>query len=151
MRKSLVAACSIFLFALAGCQTTSTTRTGEGALIGGLLGAAAGGIVGHQSNHGAEGAAIGAAAGALTGALVGSQIKKTEASTAGQTTNVSSNNNQMSLQQIADLSKQGINENVIIDRIYLTNSKFSLTPADIEYLQKEGVSPKVIEAMQGAR
>jgi uncharacterized protein YcfJ len=67
--------CALFLFAIAGCAS-STNRAGEGAAIGGILGAAAGGIIGHQSGHGGEGAAIGAAAGAVTGAIVGSSVEK---------------------------------------------------------------------------
>jgi uncharacterized protein YcfJ len=128
-----------------GCQSNKT-RVGEGALIGGLLGATAGGIIGHQSGHGGEGAAIGAAAGALGGAMVGSQIEKP-----GQTTSSSqtASANQMTTQQIVDLSKQGVNEAVIIDRIRMTNSKFTLTASDIDYLKQEGVSQNVINAMQG--
>lgn len=130
-----------------GCQG-SKTRAGEGALIGGLLGATAGGIIGHQSHHGAEGAAIGVAAGALTGAIVGSQIQKPgqPAQTTGTTVS-GANPHQMSIQQVVDLSKQGINENVIIDKLRLSNSRFNLTSDTIDYLKQQGVSQKVIDAM----
>lgn len=141
--------CPALMLLALGCQG-STTRSGEGALIGGLVGATAGGIVGHQSHHGAEGAAIGAAAGALTGALVGSQIKKPgQAAQTTGTTATGVNPNQMSIQQIVDLSKQGINENVIVDKIRLSNSRFTLNSNDIDYLRQQGVTQKVIDAMQG--
>jgi uncharacterized protein YcfJ len=133
---------------MTACQNTKT-RAVEGAVIGGVLGAAAGGVIGHQSRHGAEGAGIGAAAGAITGAIVGSQIEKPNQNAQVSGTTQSYNPNQMSIQQIVDLSKQGINENVIIDKIRLTNSKFNLTSADINYLQEQGVSQRVIAAMQG--
>jgi hypothetical protein len=55
----------------------------------------------------------------------------------------------MAVQQIVDLSKQGVNEEVIIDRIRLSNSKFNLATSDIDYLKQQGVSQKVIDAMQG--
>ncbi len=110
------------------------------------MGATAGGIVGHQSHHGEEGAGIGLAAGALTGALIGSQIAK-EPQQQYQAS-AGTNPNQMSIQQVIDLSKQGIADAVIIDRIRLTGSKFNLTAADIDNLKKEGVSQAVIEAMQ---
>ncbi|MDD2689217.1 MAG: YMGG-like glycine zipper-containing protein [Candidatus Omnitrophica bacterium] len=131
-----------------GCQG-SQTRSGEGAVIGGLLGATAGGIVGHQSHHGLEGAAIGAAAGALTGAIVGGQIQKPGQPAQTTGTTVAANPNQMTILQIVELSKQGANENVIIDKIRLSNSKFNLTSDDISYLKQQGVSQNVINAMQG--
>ena len=127
-----------------GCETAKT-RAPEGALIGGVLGAAAGGIIGHQSGHGGEGAAIGAAAGAVTGAIVGNQIEKP-----GQPAQAAqgANPNQMSLQDIVNLAKQGASENAIIEKIRLTNSKFSLSAAQVDYLKQQGVSQKVIDAMQ---
>ncbi len=146
MKKILtIILCTMLMFINASCQSTSENKTTEGAIIGGLLGATAGGVIGHQSGHGLEGAGIGAAAGALTGALVGSQMKKPQDTTSGQGVNP----NQMTMQQVIDLSKQGVNENVIIDKIKLTNSKFNLSADDITYLKGQGVSQSVINAMQG--
>jgi len=136
--------CFSLLWLITGCQSTQTRAT-EGAVIGGLLGATAGGIIGHQSGHGAEGAGIGAAVGAISGAIIGSQIEKPKS----PGSSLSSNPNQLSLQQIIELSQQGVNEDVIIDKIRLTNSRFNLTAEDIEYLKKQGVSQKVITVMQG--
>lgn len=59
------------------------------------------------------------------------------------------NPNQMSIQQIVDLTKQGVDDNVIIDKIRLTNSTFILSEKDISYLQEQGVNQKVIDEMQG--
>ena len=132
-----------------GCQSNKT-RVAEGAVIGGVLGAAAGGIIGHQSHHGAEGAGIGAAAGALTGALVGSQIEKPGTSSSGSTAQSGAvNPNQMTMQQVVDLTKQGVNEAVIIDKIRLSGSRFTLTAEDVNYLKTQGVTQPVIDAMQG--
>jgi len=109
-------------------------------------------------HRGAEGAAIGAAAGILGGALIGGQMEKPGQPAAAQQGQPASQNtpasqavnpNQMTIQQIGDLAKQGVNENVIIDKIRLTNSRFSLTANDISYLKQQGVSQKVIDAMQG--
>lgn len=138
--KMLVVVLSMCAVSLtAGCQSAQT-RSGEGAVIGGVLGAAVGGIVGHQSGRGGEGAAIGAAAGALTGAVVGSSVPKSQQV---------ANPNQISIQEIIDLSSQGVNENVIIDKIRLSNSRFALTAVDIAYLKEHGVSERVINVMQG--
>lgn len=148
MKKLFLPAFFLLILPLVlGCQSTKT-RAVEGATIGGVLGALGGGIIGHQSGHGGEGAAIGAAAGVVTGAIVGSQIDKPGEVSAPQQAAAGVNPNQMSIQQIVDLSKQGINEAVIIDRILMTNSKFSLSAADIDYLKGEGVSQNVIDAMR---
>jgi len=141
--------CGVVVLSATGCQNTKTRAT-EGAVIGGLLGATLGGIVGHQNRHDGEGVLIGAATGILTGTVVGSQIEKQ-----GQTTNtttVAANQNnpgQMTTMQILELSRQGVNEDVIVDKIRLTNSRFNLTNDDVAYLKQQGVSQKVIDAMQG--
>ncbi len=133
-----------------GCQS-SPNRAGEGAVIGGLIGAGAGAIIGHQSGERDKGALIGGLAGALAGGLAGSQVQKQPAqqASAGQQPAAAANPSQMSLQQIIDMSKQGVHEDVIADRIRLTGSRFTLSQADVEYLQGNGVSQKVIAAMQG--
>lgn len=128
-----------------GCQS-SPNRAGEGAVIGGLIGAGAGAIIGHQSGERDKGALIGGLAGALAGGLAGSQVQKQPAQ---QPAAAAANPSQMSLQQIIDMSRQGVHEDVIADRIRLTNSRFTLSQADVEYLQHNGVSQKVIAAMQG--
>ena len=143
----------LFLSAISGCQNAQT-RVGEGALIGGLAGGAAGGIIGHQSHHGGQGAGVGVAAGAILGAIVGSQIQKPapgSAATPQGSTPRTVSASQMTLQQIVDLSKQGVAPAVIIDKIRLTNSRFLLNDADLAYLKEQGVSRSVIDEMQGAR
>jgi outer membrane lipoprotein SlyB len=140
--------CLMLMPLSAGCESNKT-RIAEGAVIGGLLGGAAGGIIGHQSGRGGAGAGIGIAAGALTGALVGSQIEKHKTNPNYAAASPGANPNQMTLQQIIDLSKQGANEDVIIDKINLTGSKYVLSAQDIDYLKQQGVSQKVVNVMQG--
>lgn len=135
---------SVVLFGV-GCQNTQS-RAVEGGIIGGLLGATAGGIIGHQSGHGGRGAAIGAATGVLAGALVGSQIEKPKAQGQEEAA-VSQNANQMSLQQIIDLSNQKVSDDEIINKMRATNSKFNLSAVDAAYLREHGISQKVIDAM----
>lgn len=138
---------TFFIMGVAGCAENQT-RIGEGAGVGGLLGAAAGGIIGHQSGHGWEGALIGGAAGATGGALVGAQIPKEQqqARVAAQATG-----GQVSMQQVVDWTKQGLSGDEIISKIKAANASYSLTADDIDYLRKQGVSQRVIEAMQGVR
>ena len=149
MKKiTLCIMCAFLVLFNIGCQGTKT-RAVEGAVIGSILGAGAGYGIGQGSHHGAQGAGIGAAAGAITGAIVGSQIEKPAAGGQTQESAATYNQNQMSLQQIVDMSKQGIHEDVIIDKIRLSNSKFTLSADDISYLQQQGVSQRVIGVMQG--
>lgn len=142
MKKILLMVfCAFLLFLNLSCETTKSKAV-EGGVIGGVLGAAAGGIIGHQSGHGVGGAVIGGATGAATGAVIGSQIEKKPA----QETIAASG--QVSVQQIVNLTKQGVSESIIIDKIKTTNSQFTLSEADIKYLKGEGVSQAVIDAMQ---
>ena len=140
--------CAGLIFATLGCQNTQTRAT-EGGIIGTVLGAGVGYVIGKQSGHGAEGAGIGAGVGLLSGAAIGSQINKPGAGQQGTGSTQGLSVNQMSIQQIVDLSKQGVNEAVIIDKIRLSNSRFSLSADDIAYLQQQGLSQAVISAMQG--
>ena len=143
MKKAfLLSTVLIFVLVISGCQTNKT-RIAEGAGIGGLVGAAAGGIIGHQSGHGVGGALIGGAVGAAGGAAVGSQIKKPEQNTSA----VSSAG--LSMSKIVELTKQGVSSDEIINKIKATKSQYSLTAEDVDYLKKQGVSQRVIEAMQG--
>jgi len=131
----------VFSFVVCGCASNKT-KIGEGAGIGGTVGAIAGGIIGFQSGHPLQGAAIGGAVGAGTGALVGSQIKKPTQDTQSQAPA------QLTMQQIVDLTKQGVSSDEIISKIKAANPKYSLTTDDIDYLKKQGVSQRVIETMQ---
>ncbi len=139
-----------------GCQS-SPNRAAEGSLIGGIIGAGTGAIIGNQGRNRNEGrttgAVLGGIVGALGGALAGSQVQKQPQQQAqqqqvGQPVQAV-NPSQMSIQQIVDLSKQGVHEDVIVDRIRMSNSRFTLSQSDVDYLKGQGVSQKVISGMQG--
>jgi uncharacterized protein YcfJ len=147
MRSFAIPAVALSIL-LAGCAENKT-RVGEGAGMGGLLGAAAGGIIGHQSGHGWEGALIGAGAGAAGGAMVGSQMEKPVNQGSGRTAEVRQVMTAPSMQQVVDFTKQGMTSDEIISRIRASNATYSLTADDLDYLRRQGVSQRVIEAMQG--
>jgi len=143
MKKVLAVVLSAGLVVVAlGCETNKT-RVAEGAGIGGAVGALAGGIIGHQSGSGVEGALIGGAVGAGAGALVGAQIDKP-----GQKTEVAATE-QVTMQQVVDMTSRKTSDDFIIDKIRSTNTKLVLTANDIDYLRKNKVSQRVIEALQG--
>jgi len=131
----------VFVLVVCGCASNKT-RVAEGAGIGGAVGALAGGIIGYQSGHPIQGAAIGGVIGGGTGAVVGAQIKKPTQDAADQAPV------QLTMQQVVDLTKQGVSSDEIITKIKAANSKYFLTADDLSYLQKQGVSQRVIETMQ---
>ena len=143
----------VVVIGFAGCAENKT-RIGEGAGIGGLLGAGAGAIIGHQSGHGVEGALIGGAIGATSGAVgaaggaaVGSQIEKQPA----YDPRVPEPSTKVTLDRIVNWTKQGDSSDEIINRIKSSKASFALTADDLKYLREQGVSQRVIDAMQETR
>jgi len=152
-RKGMSVAALLLIASQAGCAS-SPNRAVEGSVIGGLLGAGAGAIIGNQGHDRDQdrtrGALIGGAVGAIGGALAGSQMQKQPAQqqTPAQAQQAA-NPSQITVAQILDMTRQGVHEDVIVDRIRLTNSKYALTAADADYLRSNGVSQKVLMEMQG--
>lgn len=143
MKKiTVIFLCFVLSAYLAGCATNKT-RVAEGAAIGGVLGGVAGGVIGNQSGHSVGGGLIGAAVGAAAGALVGAQIDKPK--TAENTTAVTA----LTTKDIVDMVKQKVSDDDIIAKIKSTNTKLVLAVDEVSALQKEGVSERVIEALQG--
>ena len=140
----------VFAFIVAGCAENQT-RIGEGAAIGGILGAGVGEIVGHQSGHDVTGVLLGGAIGAASGAAVGSQInKQPPAQTPAQASSpASAAAAQLTVQQVVDLSQEGVATDEIIAKIKAAdNPKYYLTADDIDHMHKKGVSQRVIDTMQ---
>lgn len=145
MRK-VIAVMMCCAFAACGCANQQN-NTAEGAVVGGLVGAGAGAIIGHQSGHAGGGALIGGALGALGGAFVGNKIPKKQQEQ--ETQAVEQASQQISIDEVVTMAGQGVNDDVIIDRIHASNSRFTLTAAQVDVLKQKGVSQRVIDAMQG--
>lgn len=125
---------------MVGCESMGE-NTKRGAVGGALVGSIAGGVIGHQSGHGLAGAAIGAGVGAVTGGLIGDRIdarSKDQIMTSGE---------KLGISDIIVLSKAGVGDDAIIDKIARTGSVFSLSVEEIEALRKEGVSSRVVNYM----
>ncbi len=139
MRKKalLSALCFAIIAFTLGCEGMGE-NTKKGAVLGTLIGAGTGAVIGHQSGHAGEGAAIGGAVGAVSGGLIGSGMDKNS-----QAVNVE----KLSLSDIILLSKNGIADEVIINKINNSGSVFNLSSQEIGLLKKEGVSDAVIDAM----
>lgn len=140
------------LFAAAGCQNLNHTE--NGALVGGGLGSLLGAVIGHQTGHAAGGAAIGALAGGMTGGLIGNaedsreqrdaaMARAYQADQARQAAAVALTNN-----DLVNMSQKGISDEVIINSVKTRGGRFDLSPDAIIGLKSQGVSDRVILAVQ---
>lgn len=130
------------LLLLSACESNA----GTGALVGGALGVGAGALVG-----GGGGALIGGAAGAVGGAVIGAAMddhdRKNLNRNSPNTLGKIDRGEQLSVQDVKNMSKSGLNDEVIINQIKATNSVFNLTSNQIIDLKKSGVSQSVINYM----
>jgi outer membrane lipoprotein SlyB len=139
------------LWLLTGCSSMSSTD--KGILGGGAIGAGTGAIIGSATGHAGAGAAIGTAVGAVSGGLIGNDIDETKKKNEAEIAAVRAEQAQtvrgpLSLQEIAQMAQQNINEPVIIGQIRSTRSIYNLTPNDIAWLKSQNVSDGVIMEMQ---
>ena len=141
----------IGLALLFSCGCANNTQTD--ALGGGLLGAGLGALMAGP-RHALQGAAIGGAVGAGTGALVGNsqdKIDQQRKDYAIAAANAQAQR-QMSLDEIVQMSQRGTPDDIIIQQIATTGSTWpGLTSTDINYLQDQRVSSRVISYIQQAR
>jgi hypothetical protein len=135
-----------------GCA--SPYRADQGALFGGLTGAGVGALVGHAVGEPLAGAAIGAGVGAVSGAAIGGSLDEIEARNraeiearlgrqvaAGATT----------IPDVIAMTQAGVSEQVIINHVQIHGMAAPPQASDLIYLQQQGVSNTVIQAMQTAR
>ena len=162
MKKSIVAL-TLAAVTGAGCAT----KTGTGAVVGGVGGAAIGGLIGSKSHARAgEGALIGGAVGALGGALVGHGMDKSDEKKKHDDYSSSSSSpryrergdepaynssSRISNLTVMDWTRQGVKDDIIIDRIQRSGQTFVVSAGDERDLRNAGVSSSVIDAMKNAR
>lgn len=132
-----------------GCA--SPYHADRGALFGGLTGAGVGALVGNAVGHTGAGAAIGAGVGALTGAAVGSGMDEMEARNramieAQMGRQVAAG--AVTIQDVVAMTQAGVNEELIINHIRAHGINRPLQTGDLISLQQQGVSTRVIQAMQ---
>jgi hypothetical protein len=140
---TLCAACSL------GCN--SPYRADQGALAGGLGGAGLGALVGSATGHTGAGAAIGAAAGALSGAAVGGALDDIEARNRAEIAahmGRPAPAGSVTVDDVIAMTRSGVTEDVILTHIRYHGPATPLRPADLIVLQQQGVSPRVVQALQ---
>ncbi len=130
-------------FMLTGCSSMSNTDAGI--LGGGAIGAATGAIVGKALGNTGAGALIGAGAGAVTGGLIGNAEDKKEIRDA-RIAAVNARN--MGMTDVAQMTRNGISDGVIIEQIRTSGVVYNLSSADVIWLKEQHVSDQVVFEMQ---
>lgn len=143
MKKSTLLISGLLL-ASCGCSTMNNTE--RGAVGGGVIGGLAGAAIGAASGHPGAGAAIGAGSGAILGGLVGNEEDRRERKAAAWAAR-----NAVSVNDVVQMSQSRVGDDIIINQIYNSSTAFNLTSQDLIYLREQGVSDRVITAMQTAR
>jgi hypothetical protein len=146
---NLVALLTLLMLVSAGCQ--SPYRSDRGALFGGLLGAGTGAIVGDALGNAGAGAAIGAGVGALTGAAIGQEMDDIEArnramiaSQLGREIRAGA----VTIDDVVVMSQAGVDDELIVNHIRCNGMVSPPGTHDLITLNSQGVSTKVIRAMQ---
>jgi outer membrane lipoprotein SlyB len=142
MKTSLLTAAAV-LAVLTSCET----KTQSGALGGAAVGALAGGLIGGNATGALIGGAIGAAGGALIGYALDQQDREIMQRNSPRTLSRIDNGEQLSLDDVKQMSRNGLSDQVIINQIKATQSSFYLSSQQIIDLKKAGVSDHVINFM----
>jgi len=141
-----------------GCESLSGTA--KGGLIGGGAGAGLGALAGSASGNAGKGALIGGLAGTVIGGIVGNDVDNEEkkrqdvrlaVAESRPTVIQTGHQGTLGVFDVIQLSKEGMNEDVIINQIRSTQSAYQLSTEDVRALSANGVSPRVIVEMQNRR
>ncbi len=138
-----------------GCSSMNNTEKGVG--IGGAIGAGVGTIVGAATGNPKTGAVAGTLIGAGIGGLAGNDMDKKEKAEADlrlaalQSQPVATSTGPLGVQDIIDLAKQGVSDEVIINSIRQSKSSYNLSPQDLGMLKENKVSDRVVIEMQNSQ
>lgn len=132
-----------------GCQ--SPYRSDQGALAGGLAGAGLGAIVGNAVGNTGAGAAIGAGVGALSGAAIGGSLDEIEARNRMEIEarmGAMAPKGSVTIDDVVAMTRANVSEEVIATHVRNHGVAAPLQASDLIVLQQQGVSSRVIQAMQ---
>jgi hypothetical protein len=139
----------LMLLSAGGCQ--SPYRADQGALLGGLMGAGTGALIGDTAGKAGPGAAIGASLGAITGAAVGSELDQIEARNRAMIENQLGRQiaaGAVGFDDVVMMTQAGVDDELIVNHIRANGVTRPLETQDLIFLQQQGVSTRVIKAMQ---
>ena len=144
-----ICALAIVLSLVSGCY--SPYRADRGALVGGVGGAGVGALVGQAVGHPGVGALVGAGVGAASGAAIGGSLDQIEANNRAQIEARLGRPVQAGAVNVGDvvnMSRAGVPEDAMITHIRSHGMAAPLQSNDLILLQQQGVSPRVVQAMQ---
>jgi hypothetical protein len=137
------------LFVLAG-GCASPYATDQGALAGGVGGAGLGALIGQASGHPIAGALIGAGAGTVTGAAVGAGVDNANFRNQAAAAAARQQAQAVTVSDVVTMTKSGVNEELILNHIRSHGVARPVQAGELVAMQQEGVSTRVIAAMQTA-
>jgi outer membrane lipoprotein SlyB len=141
MKKVTISVIGLSLL-LISCES----KTGTGAIVGAGTGALAGGLIG-----GGKGALIGGAIGTGAGALIGYGMDQNDREVmeqnSPQTMKRIDRGQPLTVDDVKQMSRNGLSDDVIINQIKATNTHYHLSTAEIVDLKNSGVSQRVIDYM----
>ena len=132
-----------------GCCSPSHTQ--NGAVAGGLIGAGTGAVVGHALGNTGAGALVGAGVGALGGAAIGNGMDENEARNRemiAQQLGRQVDPGAVTISDVIAMKRANVNEDLIINHIHAHGMAAPLQTNDLINLPQQGVSSRVIAAMQ---
>jgi outer membrane lipoprotein SlyB len=141
----------VLSLALGALGCNSPYRSDKGALVGGLGGAGLGAIVGNAVGNTGAGAAIGAGVGALSGAAIGGSLDDIEAQNRAEIEarmGRPAPAGAVSIADVISMTRAGVSEDVIIPFVQSHGMAQPIQAQDLIALQQQGVSPRVMQAMQ---
>jgi osmotically inducible lipoprotein OsmB len=133
----------------AGC--CSPSHADQGAVTGGLIGAGTGAVVGHALGNTGAGALVGAGVGALSGAAIGNGMDETEArnrALIAQQLGRQVDPGAVTVSDVIAMKQANVNEDLMINHIHAHGMAVPLQTNDLINLPQQGVSSRVIQAMQ---
>jgi surface antigen len=125
-------------------------QTERGATIGGIGGALAGAAIGKNNGDTAAGALIGGAVGLITGAAIGNSADERDRRAAYQNQQMYLYSRAVSSVDVVSMSQNGVGEDVIINHIRENGVQRRPDVGEVISLHRQGVSERVISAMQNA-
>jgi hypothetical protein len=149
LSRHVGATLGLILLASAGCA--SPYRSDQGALLGGLGGAGVGALVGDAVGNPLAGAAIGAGVGAVSGAVIGDSLDQIEAQNRAEIEarlgrQVAAG--AVTVPDVVAMTEAGVDDELIVNHVRIHGAAQALQTGDIIYLKNNGVSARVIQAMQ---
>ena len=142
---------AVLLVADATAQTYpyAPQKSKQYGILGGLAGAAIGAAIGEGEGDALPGALIGGAFGALSGAAVGDSIDQDDANRRAY---ANARRHQLAHAvtpaDVVSMTRAGLGEDVVVTQIRTRGMSQTLTTHDLIALKEQGVSDRVINAMQ---